>query len=327
MVKREYLKDWHLIALILLCILPNNSCASAWLPEPGHYKYTTTFGIIDKMSQNKRNNRSQEFVEIQNNISRLGAEKDLIHQRALDNDRELFNLEQIEIEEIENDIALLEEEAKFMSSFSDDKIAFFEIEYGATNTQSFGLKLGYTNDRFADIEVQKTKATKIGRAIDIYYKYNIYNKNNLLLTIRPKVHYSKYSCASHKRHLDMSLLVGYSREGKKESVSFYEIGITGRKYYQQDASNKIGYVISMLEGIKFSDGITFSNYTEYEKAKFTNFIYNRTIYDQVSVAKEFYFDSLRIKSLTCQLGYFWKESLESQIYTISGPILSVWFDL
>ena len=315
------------MVLIFLCTLPSNSSASAWLPLPGTYKYTATFGITDKMSKDKRDTRSQEFVEIQNNIHRLGNQKNFIYQRAKDENRKLFNLEKIEIEEIENDIALLEEEAKFMSSFSDDKMSFFEVEYGATNTQSFGLKLGYTNDKFADIKVQKTKAIKIGKDLDIFYKYNIYNKNDFLITLRPKLHYSKYSCAGNKKHIDISVLMGYSQENRKKSTSFYEVGITGRKYYQKDVSSKISYVISMLEGIKFDDGITFSNYTEYEKAKFTNFIYNRTIYDQVSIAKEFYFDSLKSKSFTFQVGYFWKESLENSIYTIAGPIVSIWFNL
>ena len=105
------------------------------------------------------------------------------------------------------------------------------------------------------------------------------------------------------------------------------MGIAARKYFRKEATNKVGYTISMLEGIELENGIMFSNYTEYERSKFTNFLYTSTVYDQISVAKEFYFDNLRMQNFTVQIGYFWKGSTADHIYTISGPIFSLWFDL
>ena len=151
MVKRKYLGTSFTILLSVIFIYQSNSYASAWLPERGSYKYLTSFSAIDKISKKKRDERSEIFVKIQNAIYTLDIEKNTIRQSAENQDRELLNSELRDIEKLDIDIKKLEEDAKTISAFSDDKMAYFEVEYGATDTQSFGLKLGYKTDKFAEI--------------------------------------------------------------------------------------------------------------------------------------------------------------------------------
>jgi len=69
MVKRKYLA----ISLIILCsavCLPT-SYAGAYLPEPGHYKYSTSFLFLDRMSQKKRDYLASTFAKIHDRIHEL----------------------------------------------------------------------------------------------------------------------------------------------------------------------------------------------------------------------------------------------------------------
>ena len=329
MVKRKYLGTSFTILLSIIFIYQPNSYASAWLPERGSYKYLTSFSAIDKTSKKRRDERSEIFVKIQNTIYTLDNEKNIIRQSAKNQDRELLNSEIRDIEKLDIDIQKLEEDAKTISAFSDDKMAYFEVEYGATDTQSFGLKLGYKTDKFAEISNSTShQATKTGKNLDIFYKHKLFSSDSLIVTLQPLFHYATYSGNNYWHNVDMKLLIGYSSINKTRKYStFCEVGIAARKYFRKVATNKVGYTISMLEGIELENGIMFSNYTEYERSKFTNFLYTSTVYDQISVAKEFYFDNLRMQNFTVQIGYFWKGSTADHIYTISGPIFSLWFDL
>jgi hypothetical protein len=54
----------------------------------------------------------------------------------------------------------------------------------------------------------------------------------------------------------MKLLIGYSSINKTRKYStFCEMGIAARKYFRKEATNKVGYTISMLEGIELENGI------------------------------------------------------------------------
>jgi len=358
MVTRKYL----ILYFALLCIILNYNNianASAWLPKLGQYQYHLTYGMIDKPSRKHRNERSDYFISLQERISGNNYLKAKIKNGASVQRRNLTAVEQSEIEAIKTENEDLTEEAKHLSSFSDDAMAFFDVEYGATESQSFGVKIGYTNDKFPKISsgsITKLKRKKVseGKSLDVFYKYQVFKNDNWSIVLSPKIHHSKYSSTKAGHHFDVTLLVGYSKEKVKKKkkkkvkvkvkvkdddddeeeeeeeskyIAFQEFRISARKYMRHDASKNPGYVISTLDGIRFNDGVIFSNYIEYEKAKFDNYLYNKTLYEQISVAKEFYLDNLKQKTCTIQLGYFWKGSMNNQMYTISGPILSLWLKI
>ena len=324
MVKRKYLA----ISLIILCsavCLPT-SYAGAYLPEPGHYKYSTSFLFLDRMSQKKRDYLASTFAKIHDRIHELRVAKEEIIKIAAEHNIILTDLERHNIYSIELDIAELEEGSKEISTFKDDTMSYFEIEYGINDNQSLGLKIDYIIDKFVEIQ-NKTmqKTTHVGKNVESFYKYKLFQSDNIVVTLQPKFHYSTYNDSS-TYNADLGVFLGHSHEGKKHT-SFQEIGIIARKYWGKGIKNPIGYALSLLEGFKFKNGFMISNYTEYEKKKSDNFLYKSTIYEQVSVAKEFYFDSLNVQNFTAQVGYFWKGSTANPVYTISGPIFSLWCDL
>ena len=138
MVKRKYLA----ISLIILCsavCLPT-SYAGAYLPEPGHYKYSTSFLFLDRMSQKKRDYLASTFAKIHERIHELRVAKEEIIKIAAEHNIILTDLERHNIYSIELDIAELEEGSKEISTFKDDTMSYFEIEYGINDNQSLGLK-------------------------------------------------------------------------------------------------------------------------------------------------------------------------------------------
>ncbi len=317
---------FSIIGLIAFIFTTTESYAGAWLPEVGTYNLYSSHSYIDARSRKIRNIRKEAFIDIQSDIQELGMVRDLIYKRASDLGRKLLNSELRNIEQINHDIGLLEQESSELASFSDENSSYFELEYGLAEAHSFGTKVGYKTNKFADLNSGKTSATNYGREIDIFYKYKVFENENWVATIRPKIHFSTYDRRKSLGYSDFELLIGHSRI-KKNYGAYFECGITARKYYGRIIDNSIGYVLSMQEGIKFGRGFTLSNYTEYEKAKFVNILYRQTIYDQVSIAKEITFDSLGVNCFTAQIGYFWKGSLVNRFYTVSGPIFSVWLNL
>lgn len=317
---------FSLIGLVVFILNVNKSYAGAWLPEVGTYSLYSSHSYIDARSRKIRNMRKEAFIDMQNDIQELSMLKNQIYKRASDLRRELLNSELRNVEQIKRDINLLEQESAELTSFSEENSSYFELEYGLAEAHSFGTKLGYKANKFADINSGKTFATKYGREIDIFYKYKVFGDENLVATIRPKIHFSTYDKHKSLGYSEFELLVGHSKI-KKSYSTYFELGVAARKYYGRIIDNSIGYVLSMQEGVKFGKGFTISNYTEYEKAKFVNILYRRTIYDQVSIAKEIRLDNLGVNCFSAQMGYFWKGSLVDRFYTVSGPIFSVWFNL
>ena len=60
----------------------------------------------------------------------------------------------------------------------------------------------------------------------------------------------------------------------------------------------------MMDGIKFQNGIMLTNFTQYERSKLKNLIYSHTIYEQLSIAREFEPNKLIKNDFTAQIGDF-----------------------
>jgi hypothetical protein len=266
------------------------------------------------------------FIEMQDEIFGLSRLPAQIYKKANEEGRPLLNSEQRAIEEIKQDIESLEQEASELTSFSDESLSYFELEYGAAESHSFGTKIGYKQNCFADINSGKANATKSGQEIDIFYKYKVFNNKNWIVTLRPKAHFSTFDKSESLKYIDFGLLVGKVRS--KDNKSYIEWGVALRNYRGGLViGNTISYVLSTQEGMYIGKGFMLTNYTEYEKAKFKNILYRRTIYEQISIAKEIIVDKPKLKCFTIQVGYFWKTSLVNRYYTLSGPTFSLWFNL
>ena len=69
------------------------------------------------------------------------------------------------------------------------------------------------------------------------------------------------------------------------------------------------------------------NFTKYYLRRNYGLVYNKTLYEQFSVAKEIKFDTLKKRNCTMQLGYFWDASISHPNYKVSGAIFSIWLDV
>ncbi len=315
-----------IIGLVVVILSATESYAEAWFPEVGTYNFYLSHSYIDSRSRKIRNIREEAFIAMQNNIEELCLRKYLIKKNANNLDRRLLNSELREIEQINLNIKLLEQESFELSSFSDESSSYFGLEYGLAEKLSFGAVIGYKADKFADLKSGKASVTKSGQEIDIFYKFKVFDNERLVVTVRPKIHLSVDDNHNSLGYHDIKLLIGSSRI-KKNYTAYLEYGITARKYYGRIIDDSMGYVLSLQEGIKFGNGFTLSNYTEYEEAEFMKILYRQTIYEQVSIAKDVTFDSLGLNCFTAQIGYFWKRSLVDRFYTVSGPIFSLGFNL
>lgn len=330
MVKRKYLA----LLVFIFDIYPISSLATPYLPESGHYKYIGSILFTDKSSRAKRRERTKLFRDIQNIISKLSLQKAWIYEEFKRNQENnpnlsLPNSKKRLIESIDKDIAALEAESKKISSFGEDKICNLEVEYGIYKNQSVGFRVEYNQHKFPQVkpEIVKHNAKIHAKNVDVFYKYQIFKNHNWVVALQPKFHYSKHN-THYQYYLNFATLVGYShRAVKKKYTKFYETSISIRSYFGKNLVGRTGYAVSILEGVHFDNGLIFSHFTEYEQSKQENYLYSKTIYDQFSVAKEFYFDNLKLKSFTAQIGYFCKVSTLNPKYKISGPILSLWCDL
>ena len=70
------------------------------------------------------------------------------------------------------------------------------------------------------------KTTHVGKNVESFYKYKLFQSDNIVVTLQPKFHYSTYNDSS-TYNADLGVFLGHSHEGKKHT-SFQEIGIIAR---------------------------------------------------------------------------------------------------
>ena len=307
--------------------IPINSSADAWLPTAGSYQYSSTFSMIDKRSKNSKNKRSGAFVKIRDDVNALYALRSSIKEEANHENRNLRNSEIRALENINQDIAELEDASEMLASFRDEYSAQSLIEYGATDTQSFGIKFNYIIDKFAGYNDPNHNKEFMGKEADFFYKYRLFKNKKWSVSIKPTVQFSSYDNKNSCKFMDLALYAGYSKQKKNGTNLFHEFGFAIRKYFNNALDSKVGYAASMMDGIKFKNGVMLTNFTQYERTKLRNLVYGHTIYEQISIAKEFSVNKLIKHNFTAQIGYFWKSSMVDKAFRMSGPIVSIWLSV
>jgi hypothetical protein len=315
--------------LVIFLILQHDISvyASAYLPEVGKYKISFSATTTDAMSEKKRLGRVEDFAKIQALLYALGEQRAMILQRVETAGRAFLNSEIRELEKISAAMNKLTKAAYDLNSFNEDDTAYFNIEYGANEDQSFGLNIGYTLGHFAEMHNNdfNSNVTNASKDIEAFYKHRLFQDDKLIVTFKPAIGCFSYNDQPAYK-VDLGVLFGYMQKKKKFDI-FHEFNILARQNFRKNTNTHLGYGMSFLEGVKFQNGITLSSYTEFQRGHASNFIYNSMIYEQISVAKDFYFGRPKGQPLTAQLGYFWKTSMKKGIYAISGPVFSLWCTL
>jgi len=121
-------------------------------------------------------------------------------------------------------------------------------------------------------------------------------------------------------------LFGTTKNIRTSSLFTENIFSFGREFKGQNHKKKY-YSLSTSQGWKFKNGFMLVNFTKYYIRKEYGLIYNKTLYEQISVAKEIKFSKLKRNNLTIQIGLFWDRSLINPNYKISGTVFSIWLDI
>ncbi|WP_342267434.1 hypothetical protein [Candidatus Tisiphia endosymbiont of Empis tessellata] len=129
------MKTTTIFILLFIISVTNKIYASAWLIDSGKYKYTVTASNIDKNSKNIKQVRANLFLQIQCKLAYL---KDRI--KLVNNSSALYN-------KLFRQIQFLERISREISSYQDELMRIFAIEYGINKNQ-IGIQLLYKENKF-----------------------------------------------------------------------------------------------------------------------------------------------------------------------------------
>jgi hypothetical protein len=326
MVKRKYIEKQLRLSFALfisLLLYSNFSLAEAWIPKKDTYNYRITLATIDRSSRKNKEKRIKIFIQLQDKIDKLYSEIFKIQDRANKENRQLTNTEIRTIEQIKQDIEISDEASSVISAFKDENFTHLSMEYGATAKSSIGISMGYIVDRFASNDGLCQDKIFIGKHVDLFYKYQIFENNRWSISIKPMIECSSEKNSNLYKFVDIAIFAGNSKQNKKGTIIFHELGLSLRKYSKHTIDDRFGYVASIMDGITTKNGWTLTNFVQYERSRLKNLIYNNILYEQISAAKEFKLNSYIKNIFTLQIGYFWKISLTYKDFMVSGPILSI----
>lgn len=333
MVKRKYLANalTAFCACFLFITTSKIASAEAWIPGDGKSQYYFSAAFADKKSEKSLKNRAELFVEAQNAIKQAYIYRDQIFAKASNANRELTAFEKEEIREIDEEIELFKQHANEINSFKDKMRFKFFAETSLSKKTSAGLVIDYVSNRFPSYSSPYHKESITGADFNLFYKVQILQyqstpDKSFCVTIRPSIAISFYDKKSFLNYIDAAIFFGQTNKYKYFDA-IHEIGLGVRQYNTFKKGRGVGHFGSILDGIKFPSGFMISNFLQYEQAGLKNRAYNKTIYEQISLAMEFTLNKRPVQTVNAQIGYFWKNSLLDKDFFVSGPILSFWLNL
>ncbi len=305
------------IILIFLCIISvaNKVYGSAWLIDSGKYRYMVTTSTIDKSSENIKQIRADLFLQIQRKLAYLKERIKLVN-----NSSALYN-------KLFYQIQSLERTSREISSYQDQLMRIFAIEYGINNNQNLGIQLLYKENKFQGTHDMNYLSNN--KEIGIFYKIKLFQNVHRVVSVQPRIYITQDGYQQQFSY-ELLLLSAISKKIRTISgkTSVFAEGILS---FGQSLNNPYGkrshYSFSMSKGIELQNGIMLVSFTKYYNRRNYGNIYNKTLYSQFSIAKKIRFGNLKKNSLTTQIGYFVDKSLIKQHYKISGVIFSIWMDI
>lgn len=344
MVKRKYL------IFYIFLITSQNILASPWLPDIGKYKYSISTSKIDKGSKILKKQRVGFYIKTENLIddfllyrenlfNEMNAEIEMRIRMlptvftAESRRSQITEITQMVSNKFNQKIAFIDVSVKSlkntlcqMHSYQDQEQISSTIEYGATDQISFGINALYQENRFVNSKYTDTKDHSQTKSGDIFLKYKLFQNNNYIISVQPKILIKARSNYHQDTFQDLSILLGFSK--KKGSLEFFtESGIAIGGGVSSNTSKNKYYTFALSEGVKLPYSFTLVNFTKFYIRRNYGYIYKKSIYKQLSIAKTFNFNNLRVSNLSIQLGYFWDTSLKAKNFSISGAVFSLWFEV
>ncbi|MCC8371634.1 MAG: hypothetical protein LN568_02610 [Rickettsia endosymbiont of Pseudomimeciton antennatum] len=270
-----------------------------------------TTSTIDKNSENIKQIRADLFLQIQRKLAYLKERIKLVN-----NSSALYN-------KLFYQIQSLERTSREISSYQDQLMRIFAIEYGVNNNQNLGIQLLYKENKFQGSNDMNYLSNN--KEIGIFYKIKLFQDAHRVVSVQPRIYITQDGC---EQQFSYELLLLSAISKKVRTISVFAEGILS---FGQNLNSPYGkrshYSFSMSKGVEFQNGIMLVSFTKYYNRRNYGNIYNKTLYNQLSVAKKIKFGNLKKNSLTTQIGYFLDKSLIKQRYKISGVIFSIWMDI
>ncbi|WP_341753138.1 MULTISPECIES: hypothetical protein [unclassified Candidatus Tisiphia] len=301
--------------LLFIISIANKVYGSAWLIDSGRYRYMATTATIDKNSENIKQIRADLFLQIQRKLAHLRERIKLVN-----NSSALYN-------KLFCQIQSLERSSREISSYQDQLMRIFAIEYGINNNQNLAIQLLYKENKFQGSNDMNYLSNN--KEIGIFYKIKLFQNIHRVVSVQPRIYITQDGCEQQFSY-ELLLLSAISKKIRTilGETSVFAQGILS---FGQNLNNPYGkrshYSFSISEGVEFKNGIMLLSFAKYYIRKNYGNIYNKTLYKQFSIAKNIKFGNLKKNSITTQIGYFSDKSLIKQRYKISGVIFSIWMDI
>lgn len=286
--------------------------ASAWLIEEKHYRYIATIASIDQNSRYLQQLRENLYIETYRKLQHLEQQIKLVNKSSA-----LYN-------KLSKQIHYLHQAAEKLSAYQESIFQVLTIEYGVNKSQNLGLQILYKNKTFQ--KTNKVNNFLITNEISLFYKINLFHSANRILSIQPKI-YVVQSSNNHSEWLyELLLLAGISKT-VSNTLIFIDHAIGFAHSISKECNRKHNYSIATTEGIKLSNGIMLTSYNKYTVRSGYGSVYSKTLYTQLSIAKNIHSNRMLHSNLVTQIGYFWDKSLVNKNYRLSGLVFSIWIDI
>jgi hypothetical protein len=296
-----------IIAFCIIVLSHANIYASAWLLEEGRYRYSCTANSVDKKSIAERKKR--EAIARYLSIEQAAASEYIQKIKPHSQKHKIITTYSQALKKLISEL----------TAYQDNGLIECGVEYGISDNQNFGIHLLYQQNKF------KTKET-LNRETSVFYKLRLLHDNAFVVSIQPKILINKDQGCSENFFAEVSLLSGLSHDISWASI-FNQNVLSFGHYINYQGYKKRYYNFSISEGIKFKNNWMLVNFTKYNAKQGYGYIYEKSIYEQLSIAKIINIDNIRKNSLTVQLGYFWDYSLINKKYKVSGVTFSIWLDI
>jgi hypothetical protein len=301
------------LLLLLITFYFTNSFAGAWLPNEGEYKFSSSLLLIDSRTKKLQNKKSEIMLDVYRALN------------AIYTSNQLQNPEQT-LEELQ---ALRDD----LDGLYDQFLVNSELEYAVSPSQSFGLKGSFSEEKILNYKYNHRTSQDhnfkrtIARELGFYYKHSLYKNDRWQVSIVPEFSYRKRAMLDKTRIINIGSYIGYNKILKSGKKSVSELGFVIGKIFNDGYKDTIFRKISFFEGVELLKSLFLNNYFEYSFANNGNIVYNNTIYEQVGISKEFAISKNEQQKFTMQIGYYWKKSLVSSSFMVSGPVFSLWMNL
>ncbi|MEY4463444.1 MAG: hypothetical protein RLZZ81_415 [Pseudomonadota bacterium] len=298
---------YYCLILIVIIFYINKVHASAWLLEQGRYRYIIGGNKVNKISRNEKKQRAEAVLYIRERLVYLQEYLKTMNNNSTFHAKILRQIKRLERQIVE------------LSSYQDEQFVSSTIEYGITDNQNIGVHFLYKEDKFLNEKNTSTDAS-------IYYKLKLFEDNDFVVSIQPKILISKSKKLKEDFLGEISLLTGMSKNIRSVTIFNQNVFSLGHSINNL-GSKKMYYNFSTCEGIKFKNGIMLTSFTKYHTRQNYGYVYDSSVYEQLGIAKIINFGKENRNSLTAQLGYFWDYSLSNKKYKISGISFSAWLDV